>query len=109
MSFPNDETGSVLAEMHDAGVELDKILTVEFFQLFEDENNAKAFAKQLSESDVATTAIKVHPDQTPNVWDVDCCVEIIPSYNNIVKFEDMFEKLAGKHKGYNDGWGAHID
>ncbi|MFT7430374.1 MAG: hypothetical protein ACI971_000826, partial [Colwellia sp.] len=35
MTFPNDETGQILAEMQDAGIDLSIIHPVVFFQLFE--------------------------------------------------------------------------
>ncbi|WOH37140.1 ribonuclease E inhibitor RraB [Thalassotalea fonticola] len=108
MTFPNDENGIVLAEMQDAGIDLSKLLTVEFFQLFEHEKDAKDMAKFISNSDMNAT-VNVHPDQTPNVWDVDCKVEMIPSYENIVAMEEKFEQLAQKFNGFNDGWGVQQD
>jgi len=47
----------------------------------------------------------VHPDVTPNVWDVDCTIQMIPSYDEVIKHEVDFEQLANKFSGYNDGWG----
>lgn len=108
MTFPNDENGLVLAEMQDAGIDLSKSLTVEFFQLFEQEKDARSMAKFIADSDMNAT-VKVHPDQTPNVWDVDCQVNMIPSYENIIAMEDKFEKLANKFSGFNDGWGVQQD
>ena len=108
MTFPNDENGSVLAEMQDAGIDLSKPLMVEFFQLFEKKENAQAMADHIIASDMQAQ-VSVHPDQTPNVWDMDCKIELIPSYDNIVSMEDKFEKLARQFDGYNDGWGVHYD
>ncbi|TRX55894.1 ribonuclease E inhibitor RraB [Thalassomonas sp. M1454] len=108
MNFPNDENGSVLNEMHQAGVDLTKVTTVKFFQLFEDEKNARAMAEHLETEKIAID-VEVHPDKTSGVWDVDCCIEILPSYENIVSKEAMFEKLARKFDGYNDGWGIAVD
>jgi hypothetical protein len=50
-------------------------------------------------------SISLQPDETPNVWDVDCSVTMIPSYDDIVKQEADFEKIATQFSGYNDGWG----
>jgi regulator of RNase E activity RraB len=49
--------------------------------------------------------VTLQPDQAPNVWDVDCTVQMTPSYDAIVAQEAEFEQLATKFKGYNDGWG----
>lgn len=108
MTFPNDENGSVLAEMQAAGVDLTKSHVVEFFQLFEIEENARALAEYINNSDMPAT-VKVHPDTSPNVWDVDCQIDMIPSYDNIVAMEEKFEELARKFDGYNDGWGVQFD
>ncbi|NMP15909.1 ribonuclease E inhibitor RraB [Thalassotalea sp. Y01] len=108
MSYPNDEHGQVLAEMEQAGIDLSKPIVVEFFQLFEQEDNANALAKHIEESDMQAT-VTVHPDKSPGVWDVDCRLEMIPSYDNIVEMEQTFEKLARQFDGYNDGWGVHFE
>ncbi|TLU66645.1 ribonuclease E inhibitor RraB [Thalassotalea litorea] len=107
MTIPNDEVGSILLEMQDAGMDLSQPVVVEFFQLFEKKENAKALADYLS-SQVDILDVKLHPDQTPEVWDVDCTVKMIPSYENIVAKEAQFEKLARQYDGYNDGWGVHF-
>lgn len=108
MSFPNDETGNVLAEMHQAGVDLTKPIVITYFQLFEEKRNAKAMYDHLLETDMKLT-ISLHPDQTPNVWDLDCSLTMIPTYENVNKFEEIFEKTARKFDGYNDGWGAELE
>ncbi|WP_371376124.1 ribonuclease E inhibitor RraB [Thalassotalea aquiviva] len=108
MSLPNDETGSVLAEMIEAGIDLAQPMRVEYFQLFEQEQNARALAEHIKQT-MPDVVVKVHPDQTPQVWDVDCTLVMVPSYDNIVQKEQEFEKLARQFDGYNDGWGVQID
>ena len=105
MAFPNDETGNVLQEMQAAGIDLSVTHEVVFFQLFEQQAQAQALVDHLT--DVAPTMkVSIHPDtETPNVWDVDCSVNMVPSYDGIVAQEAEFEQLAAKFKGYNDGWG----
>lgn len=104
MEFPNDDTGQVLAEMQQAGIDLDVMHEVVFFQLFEKKEHAQAMADHLSQHapDMKTA---VHPDETPNVWDLDCTVKMVPSYDGIVAQEAEFEQVAAKFNGYNDGWG----
>ncbi|WP_394172803.1 ribonuclease E inhibitor RraB [Thalassotalea litorea] len=108
MTIPNDEIGSILLDMQDAGMDLTQPVIVEFFQLFEKKQNAQALADFLATLD-DIIEVKLHPDQTPEVWDVDCTVKMIPSYENIVAKERYFETLARKYDGYNDGWGVHLD
>jgi hypothetical protein len=105
MNFPNDETGQVLAEMQQAGIELTQQHDVVFFQLFEQQSQAQAMADHLNEI-MPELRLNVHPDETPNVWDLDCTLVMIPSYDNIIEKEVFFEKIAATFSGYNDGWGV---
>ena len=104
MNFPNDDTGQVLAEMHAAGIDLTKLHKVVFFQLFESKQQAQALVDHLAEK-APDMKVSMHPDETPNVWDVDCTVTMLPDYDAIVAQEAEFEQLAAKFSGYNDGWG----
>jgi len=105
MNFPNDETGQLLAEMQEAGINLEMTHDVVFFHLFEQEAQAHAMADYIKEN-MSGVIVNVHPDETPNVWDVDCTIQLVPSYEAIVKQESEFEALATKFSGYNDGWGV---
>jgi sugar diacid utilization regulator len=104
MNFPNDETGQVLADMQQAGIDLTQQHAVVFFQLFEQQSQAQAMADLIA-TDMPNIKVIVHADETPNVWDVDCTLTMIPSYDAIIAQEAEFEKIAAKFSGYNDGWG----
>lgn len=104
MNFPNDETGQVLAEMQQAGIDLSQQHAVVFFQLFEQQSQAQAMADHISQT-MPDVRINVHPDETPNVWDVDCTLVMIPCYDQVIEQEALFEKIAATFSGYNDGWG----
>lgn len=105
MNFPSDETGQVLAEMQQAGIDLSISHDVVFYHLFEKQAQAQAMADFISQN-MTNVTVNLHPDETPNVWDVDCTVNMLPSYEAIVKQEADFEQLAAKYSGYNDGWGV---
>ncbi|GLX77978.1 hypothetical protein tinsulaeT_13180 [Thalassotalea insulae] len=104
MNFPNDETGQVLAEMQDAGIDLAAEHKVVFFQLFEKKEQAMAMAEHLA-AKAPEIIVDLHPDQTPNVWDLDCTLVMVPNYDTIVAQEAQFEQIARQFDGYNDGWG----
>jgi hypothetical protein len=104
MTFPADETGQVLSEMQDAGIDLTIIHNVVFFHLFEQEAQAKAMVAHLAIS-APDMQVECTPDELPNVWDVNCTVNMLPSYDGIIAQEAEFELLANKFNGYNDGWG----
>ena len=104
MNFPSDETGQVLIEMQQAGIDLSIAHDVVFFHLFEQQSQAQAMDDFVTQN-IANVRVSVHEDETPNVWDVDCTVNMQPSHEAIVKQESDFEQLATKFSGYNDGWG----
>lgn len=104
MEFPNDDTGQVLSEMQSAGVDLTIVHPVTFFQLFETKEQAEAMASYLTEK-APDIEFSIHPDETPNVWDLDCIIHMLPMYDAIVAQEAQLEQIASKYKGYNDGWG----
>ena len=62
MTFPNDETGQVLAEMQDAGIDLSIIHPVVFFQLFEKKEQAQAMSDYLAENapDIKLSESAIH-------------------------------------------------
>ena len=104
MSFPNDETGQVLSEMHQAGIDLTQQHPVVFFHLFEQQSQAQAMADFINKT-LPEVKVNLHADETPNVWDVDCTLVMLPSYEKIIEEEIAFEKMAVKFLGYSDGWG----
>lgn len=104
MNFPADETGQVLAEMQQAGIDLSVSHDVVFFHLFEQQSQAQAMADFIVEN-MPSVKVSVHEDETPNVWDLDCTIVMVPTYQAIIAQEADFESLAAKFSGYNDGWG----
>lgn len=102
--WPNDDTGNVLADMADAGIDLTIVHDVVFFQLFEKKAQAEQLVEYLK-THHENIKSDIHPDETPNVWDVDCTIAMVPTYDAIVEKEAELEKIAAKFEGYNDGWG----
>ncbi len=105
MKFPKDENGSLLQEMHDAGIDLSQPLDVEFFTLFKTKKNAEAMIAEVIASDASIKTIleqnEIHDD-----WDLCCIINMIPAHHQITLREAFFEKLAEKHHGDGDGWGV---
>ena len=104
MNFPNDETGQVLSEMQQAGIDLSQSYEVIFFHLFEKQAQAQAMADFITET-MPDMCVKIQPDESPNVWDVDCSITFVPSYQAVIEYESKLEKIAEQFSGYGDGWG----
>lgn len=90
--------------MHQAGIDLSQPHDVVFFHLFEQQSQAKAMADHIKEH-LPSVTCNLHPDETPNVWDLDCTLVMTPTHQAIVQQEAAFEKVAATFSGYNDGWG----
>jgi hypothetical protein len=104
MNFPNDETGQVLSEMYQSGIDLTQQHDVVFFHLFEQQEQAQAMADFINET-LTDVKVSLQADDTPNVWDLNCTLVMVPSYENILAEEVALEKIATKFAGYSDGWG----
>ena len=104
MNFPDDENGSILTEIFEAGVDLTQAVDVDFFHLFEKKPQAEKMVEQVAKAHPDVT-VKLFEDDTPGVWDVSCTINIVPSYDNICEYEKTFETIADKCNGYADGWG----
>ncbi len=104
MVFPKDETGKVLAEMQQEGIDLSVQHNVVFFVLFEQKEKALQMEQHIIEK-ISVIETKVLPDEIEGVWDLECTVKLIPSYQNIIDFETKLERFANKFSGYGDGWG----
>jgi len=90
--------------MQQAGIDLLISHQVVFFQLFEQKEQAQQMLDYLSEN-LPEVSAELIPDEIPKVWDVNVTVSMVPSYQNIVEQEQLFEQIAGQFNGYNDGWG----
>lgn len=99
-----DETTQVLNEMEQAGIDLNVAHDVVFFQLFEKKEQAQQMMDYLA-AELPEVSGELLADEIPNVWDVNVTVNMLPSYQNIVDQEKLFEQIAGQFNGYNDGWG----
>ena len=99
-----DETSQVLEEMQQAGIDLSISHQVVFFQLFEQKEQAQQMLDYLSEN-LPEVSAELIPDEIPKVCDANVTVSMVPSYQNIVEQEQLFEQIAGQFNGYNDGWG----
>lgn len=104
MDFPTDDNGQILAEMHQEGVDLSKIHTLDFFILFETQGDADKFAKVISEDDLAP-ATKQQKCADTGVFEVLVSIEMVPDHQLIIDMENYLEAVANPLNGYGDGWG----
>ena len=105
MEFPQDETGFILSEMHEAGIDLTKEHTIDFYLLFEKEAHARSMEQALKADD-ASAKVSVQEDpEVKNVWELVIKVDMVPTHEALLEKETFLESYADKHNGYGDGWG----
>ncbi len=108
MKFPNDENGELLREMHEAGLDLSQPRDIDFFAFFKTKKDAEAMVAALTaDSDVVNTSLEHNEIQDD--WDLSCTFKMVPTHAAITLRELSFTKLAEKHNGEGDGWGAMED
>jgi hypothetical protein len=108
MQFPNDENGQLLAEMAEAGIDLNQLLPVDFFILFEQKPHAESFMKAMQADELAPgLSLSKCPDT--GVWEVKTTVTMVPEHQLLSQTEQYLEAVADKHDGYGDGWGILAD
>ncbi len=104
MEFPNDDNGQILAEMHQAGVDLSQLHVVDFFILFEQKGDAEQFQSAMKEDQLATE-IKIQKCADTGVWEALTSIQMVPQHELITTTENYLETIANPLNGYGDGWG----
>lgn len=115
MTFPNDETGEILQQMADAGFDFSEQYVVDFFALFDKEENAdqvaQLFIKRIENDE---PFVKVESRKYQHGGDQSVGIELQVSkvmpvtHEAISEFETEYKRIAEKHNGYSDGWGVFM-
>ena len=108
--FPNDDDGDVLRGLRAKGIDLTKSRNIEFYCYAENEVIALNIAKQLDglgyKSDV------FNDDEAPSEdrrYSVYSALEMVPSYEEIVKTQKKLNSILSKFNTRCDGWGTLVD
>ena len=104
MDFPSDDNGQILAEMHEAGVDLTTAHTLDFFVLFEQQEQADKFASVIVKDDLAPKT-KSQKCADTGVFEILVSIEMVPNHQLITDMENYLESIANPLHGYGDGWG----
>lgn len=99
--FPGDENGNILYAIWKAGDDLEAPRSVDFSLLFPSEEQAHAFARELS----SRGEVEVSYFLEKQCWDLRFSPVMVPSWNNISEAEVSLGKAASNYEGSNDGWG----
>ncbi len=105
MKFPDDANGDALRRMEEEGDDLSLARGIEFIVVFPSENTAKQFVSHF-EALGYTTSTEFTQTVQDLPWDVIIVKRMIPSYEEIIAFEDSLRAIAEILGGRNDGWGC---
>ncbi|MFB1015704.1 MAG: hypothetical protein ACI93V_000434 [Alteromonadaceae bacterium] len=101
--FPEDNIGDALWKMQQAGDDLFRMRELEFSVLFPSELLALKFGQLLLENNQKISFCPFqNNDELP--WEITAYPEFLPSYENIVAYQDLLVTSAMPLKGEFDGW-----
>ena len=104
MILSSIENAEMLAEMHEAGIDLTIIHSVDFFFNFTKKKNAEKMWKKIEE-DVGSDKLSLTENDIHDGWILCCTLAIIPSNETITQTEITFDEVAKEYQGESDGWG----
>lgn len=102
--IPDDDTGQVLRQMLDDGIDLEQPRDLDFFVVFAERAKADAFAAAAGVQEDA----EVHGPEIDEegIWQVAVTRRMVPTHAAVTAFELEIAELAERHGGYPDGWGS---
>ena len=103
--FPDDDNGDVLWSMQEQGDNLSKQREIDFCAIFPTEVSALQFAALLLKTG-QKVSFSAYEGSTEMPWQVLVHPIMLPTYDNITRFEMMFGEDASQFGGRNDGWGS---
>ena len=112
IDFPADENGDVLRSMQRDGDDLSVARDIDFSQLFNDEDSAKAFCVIFAEKgyEVDYGPWEIDHDNVTDLnfgkWNVQVIHHMVPDHAAITAFEAELQEVAEPLGGRNDGWGC---
>ncbi|WP_337840773.1 ribonuclease E inhibitor RraB [Rheinheimera sp.] len=104
MQFPDDGNGDMLKAMAESGMDLNQVLALDFYLVFEDKTKAEQALAALLASEMDGEAELNLNDL--DQWELIVCLHMLPDHAAITAKEKELDKFAKKFGGYNDGWGV---
>ena len=119
--YPDDDDGIVLTQLEEEGIDMTRPLLLEFTVAAPDERSANAIEKavtklgyeaqiefdegELEEGDDLDESM----EEFGPAWTVFLKVSMVPTYDEIIRIQEMLDEIAGPHGGESDGWGVMLE
>lgn len=118
MEYPDDDNGSVLQSMKDAGMDMGREYPIEFWHVFSDEASAQAMLQDAEaigvQGELFDNSEELEDDDSDDEdmepgegFDVLCIVPMVPTHESVTAMESKLASLAERHGGNADGWGVY--
>ncbi|WP_337878632.1 ribonuclease E inhibitor RraB [Rheinheimera sp.] len=104
MQFPDDGNGDMLKAMAESGMDLNQVLALDFYLVFEDKTKAEQALAALAASEM-DGEVELNLNDLDQ-WELIVCLNMLPEHAAITAKEKELDKFAKKFGGYNDGWGV---
>ncbi|WP_144214179.1 ribonuclease E inhibitor RraB [Shewanella donghaensis] len=105
MQFPDDDNGKMLAAMAESGIDLTVALDVDFFLIFDDQRDAESALEALTET-ALQGELELNFSEEIEKWELIVCLNMVPSYDDLVAKEVELNTFAQEFDGMTDGWGV---
>ncbi|GIU51349.1 MULTISPECIES: ribonuclease E inhibitor RraB [Shewanella] len=105
MQFPDDDNGKMLAAMAESGIDLSVALDVDFFLIFDDQRDAESALEALAQTDL-NGELELNFSEEIEKWELIVCLNMVPSYDDLVAKEIELNTFAQEFDGMTDGWGV---
>ena len=118
-TYPDDADGAVLQDLAARGVDMTQPLLIEFPIAVPDEASAKSIVDALSNEGFESTIeydegepdfdpATDDPEEFGPAWTVYVTIQMIPEYEQIVRLQTEFDRIAQPFGGKSDGWGVML-
>ncbi len=105
VTFPDDDNGNVLRGMYEDGDDMSQPRDIDFTVVLPNSDAVQEFGSSFYNLGLQVKAKK--SGTVPELpWDVTVTINMLPSYEDIIAFEQKLEKVAVPLGGRNDGWGC---
>ncbi len=103
IEYPNDDDGDALRRVAKLA-DMSKPMLLDFHILARSEAAAEACLRAVIAAGYA--ASKFGSDDDPDYWTVECKIEMIATYDDVVRVQQALDAIVAPHGGRSDGWGT---
>lgn len=103
-SESNNADSDTLRRMADAGMDMSKVHTIDFWHVFPSKSDAEAMAHRARQMSFHVASLE--PNEESGGYDVQIQAELVPNRNGIRRTEQALAAIAAQCNGHADGWGV---